>query len=106
MTPDTRNRLSRLRVLQQLQHAHPNPMGGPLLLQLLLDDDDLVIDIAGLLRSLIWLEDHGLADVQVLDYLGEPITVSRITPLGMDFLSADKGLIHGIIHPSDCLGVQ
>ena len=32
MHPTDRNRLRRLRILQQLQHAYPNPIGGPLLL--------------------------------------------------------------------------
>lgn len=106
MRADARNRLRRLRILQLLQHAHPNPIGGPLLLTLLRDDPDLEPDMSVVLRSLIWLEDQGLADVQVLDGPGgdDPVTVSRITRWGRDFLSADQGMIPGIDHPSQLMG--
>lgn len=106
MHPTDRNRLRRLRILQQLQHAYPNPIGGPLLLELLLEDPDLQPDMHVVLRSLIWLEDNDLADVQVLDGsdVSEPVTVARISRWGHDFLQGTLSDIPGIYHPTDLLG--
>ncbi len=97
----TRKYLRRLRLLQWLQHADGEWLTAPLLLKLLEDDADLNPDLTKVLRSLIWLEDQGLADVRVIDVLGdEATTFARITEWGDEFLSADMAFVEGIFHPN------
>ena len=107
--PAQRKQLRRLRLLQWLQHADGEWLTAPLLLKLLLDDPDLDPDLTRVLRSLIWLEDQGLAEVRVVDGLDdEATTFARITDWGCEFLDADVGLIEGIAHPNSVqwLGVN
>ncbi|TVO70888.1 hypothetical protein FHP88_15655 [Sedimenticola selenatireducens] len=104
-----RKQLRRLRLLQWLQHADGEWLAAPLLLKLLLDDPDLRPELVNVLRSLIWLEDQGLADVKVVDGLDdESTTFARITEWGNDFLSADMAFVEGIFHPNcgECLEVS
>ena len=105
--PVERKQLRRLRLLQWLQHADGEWLAAPLLLKLLQDDPDLNPDLVNVLRSLIWLEDQGLADVRVVDGLGdEATTFARISAWGNDWLNADMGILDGIMHPNDGIWLE
>lgn len=102
--PNSKNRnpLRRLRILQILAEAQGGELPAPAILTLLRSNPELDPDMQMTLRSLIWLEDKGLADVRVVDG-DEAVTFARITDFGVAFLNADRNPLRFIAHPTDFL---
>ena len=100
-----RNALRRLRILQKLSLAGGEWLGAPMVLRMLRDDVDLKPDLVKVLRSLIWLEDHNLAEVRTVDLDDDAVVFARISAEGLAYLNSDE-LIEGILHPSECLEVS
>lgn len=100
-----RNALRRLRLLQKLAFAGGEWLGAPMLLQLIAADADLNPDLTKVLRSLIWLEDHQLAEVRTTDVGEDAVVFARITSTGLTYLNSDEQ-IDGILHPGECLEVS
>lgn len=100
--PDASRRIAlrRLRILQILARAHGGELPGPAILALLNHDPDLAPDMHVVLRSLIWLEDTGLADVRVVDD-DKTLTWASITEAGRTFLAMGHSPLQGIAHPTD-----
>jgi len=91
-TEDWKKRLRRLRVLQALQRAAPNPMGEIAILQAVQRDPALTPTIERVRRSLRYLGETGLVEVITVDHADW--LAGRITALGQNFLEADS-------HPGD-----
>lgn len=94
--------LRRLRILQHLQHAFPNPMGEALLLKLLEEDDELNPDAAKVLRSLIWLKDARMIQLDVIETTTGSMAVATMSYIAKAYLNGDFR-VKGLAHPHDCI---
>ncbi len=91
-TEEQRNRLRRLRLLQRLAEAHPNPRGEFGLLARLRTDPELTPTVARVRQSLRYLAGHNLVALITLE--GTDWLAGRITDQGRTWLNtpADAGL--------------
>ncbi|NKB37874.1 MAG: hypothetical protein GKR93_12030 [Gammaproteobacteria bacterium] len=94
-----RNRLRRLRILQTLYNQRPEVLGEGILFQELKQDPDLNATPEGVRRSLDYLNDRRLAEIEKVNK-GRTWT-ARITADGVDYLEGDDPDIPGISHPDD-----
>lgn len=93
-----RSRLRRLRILQQLHMAYPEPLSGQVLLTLLRDDPDLIPNLSRVRRSLQYLHDRNLVELINRD---EKLWMARLTPRGVDYLEGPEPGVAGVAHPSE-----
>ncbi|MES9873140.1 MAG: phage protein Gp27 family protein [Candidatus Sedimenticola sp. 6PFRAG7] len=88
MTSDHRDKLRRLRVLQQLQQNHPNPMGEKALLNALRADPDLASTLELVRGTLRYLYDYNL--IKLLSVPKTDWLAGRITDDGLRWLESDN----------------
>lgn len=99
-----RNRLRRLRLLQSLYLAYPDPLGEGLLLEFAKEDPELNPGQNQVRRSLQYLHDIGFAEIlSKTSPDGGELWVAKATPAGVDYLEGDDPGLPGIRHPSEFL---
>lgn len=104
MSTLNKNALRRLRLLQFLAMAGGEWLAAETLLRLALEDPDLAPDMTRVLRSLIWLEDVGLAETRTVDIGDDAVVFSRVAHEGIEYLGGDRQ-VTGIYHPEELLEV-
>ncbi|MEW8522533.1 MAG: hypothetical protein AB2552_05720 [Candidatus Thiodiazotropha endolucinida] len=95
-----RNRLRRLRLLQFLSQAYPEPMSDHFLLALAKQDPELSPDLKKVRRSLQYLDDRALIAVEVKT---DNVWMARCLPDGIDYLEGDDPGIDGLAHPDNLM---
>ncbi len=95
-----RNRLRRLRLLQFLSQAYPEPLSDQMLLKLAGEDPELKPDMQKVRRSCAYLQDRGFA--RITEHSGD-IQLIVCTADGIDYLEGDDPSIEGLAHPSEFL---
>ena len=93
------DRLRRLRVLQALERATPNPMGEIAILDAVRVDPELSPTVERVRRTLVYLADVRLVDLVTVD--GVDWLAGRITDRGLGFLAGGPTTDYDIYHPSD-----
>lgn len=97
-----RNRMRRLRILQQLEAIAPNSLSEDTLLSVVAQDPDLEPTSNKIKRSLSYLRDLDLIELQSKV---QPWS-ARIKAKGLDYLEGDGTDIQGIAHPEEFLSGQ
>jgi len=101
-TNNNQDRLRRLRVLQALHRAYPDPMGEIAILNIVQADPELSPTIERIRHSLSYLGENGLVKVIRVD--NSDWMAGCVTSCGMSFLAADAKDatgVEGVYHPSE-----
>ncbi|MCU7934136.1 MAG: hypothetical protein KZQ99_04555 [Candidatus Thiodiazotropha sp. (ex Dulcina madagascariensis)] len=91
-----RNRLRRLRILQFLSQAYPEPLSDRLLLTLAKKDPELSPNRQKIRRSLQYLKDRGYVAIELQR---DDLWIARCLPDGIDYLEGEDPGIDGLAHP-------
>lgn len=93
-----RNRLRRLRILQVLHSARPNPVGTGIVAGSLKDDTDLELDTEVIHQVFDYLQQSKLCEITNKTSKW----MAKITPAGIDYLESQNGNDYpGIAHAAE-----